>query len=370
MRLGFHGEVRDEPVVRVAFVGCGSHAFRNLYPSLQFAPIDLVAVCDLDRGRAEAFAHRFGAHRAYVDHRRLLEAEDVDAVLLCVGVDPGTGRPLYPDLALACLEAGRHVWMEKPPATTVAEIDELAAAAARAGRIVQVGFKKMFMPANVRAAELVADPGFGAVQVVTAQYPQYVPPPEKVAGYLEGRPSMAARGLLEHLCHPGSVLLLFAGAAESVRYERSAAGAAVCTFRYASGAIASLTLAHRPATDASMERTTIVGDAGRHITVENNLRVTLHRSADVPYGETASFHAIPTDEAAVVWEPEFSLGQLYNKGVFLLGYVPELTEFANAVLEERPPVAGTLDDAWHLTRLFEAFAEGPGRDIDLTRARG
>jgi hypothetical protein len=48
------------------------------------------------------------------------------------------------------------------------------------------------------------------VQVVTARYPHDVPPPEKIAQYLDGRPSLAARGLLEHLCHPRSVLSLFA----------------------------------------------------------------------------------------------------------------------------------------------------------------
>ncbi|MHC4715753.1 MAG: Gfo/Idh/MocA family protein, partial [Planctomycetota bacterium] len=71
------------------------------------------------------------------------------------------------------------------------------------------------------------------------------------------------------------------------------------------------------------------------------------------------------DAGALAWEPEFSLGQLYNKGLFLLGYYGEVSEFARSVLEDRPPDRGTLAHAWQATRIFEAFAEGPGRVIGL-----
>ncbi len=56
MRIGFRGELLDEPRVRAGFIGCGSHAFRNVYPTLQFTPFDLAAVCDVKRDKAEAFA--------------------------------------------------------------------------------------------------------------------------------------------------------------------------------------------------------------------------------------------------------------------------------------------------------------------------
>jgi hypothetical protein len=56
---------------------------------------------------------------------------------------------------------------------------------------------------------------------------------------------------------------------------------------------------------------------------------------------------------------------LYNKGLFLLGYYNEVNEFARAILEGRPIVKGTLDQAWQITRLFEAFAQGPGQTISL-----
>lgn len=67
MRIGFRGELIDEPRVRAGFVGCGSHAFRNIYPALQFAPVELAAVCDLNIDKARAFAARFGAADAFAE---------------------------------------------------------------------------------------------------------------------------------------------------------------------------------------------------------------------------------------------------------------------------------------------------------------
>jgi predicted dehydrogenase len=117
MRINFHGKLVDEPEIRVGFIGCGSHSFRNIYPTFQFAPIRLAATCDLDLAKAQAFAAKFGAANAYADYRAMLAQETLDAVFIVTGYDP-LGRPLYPAIAMDCLAAGCHVWMEKPPAAS------------------------------------------------------------------------------------------------------------------------------------------------------------------------------------------------------------------------------------------------------------
>ena len=177
----------------------------------------------------------------------------------------------------------------------------------------------------------------------------------------------AVVGFLDHLCHPTSLLIYLFGMPESLYYERSGGGAGIATFRYTSGAIASIILAHGASSNGGMEHTTIVSDKGQHITVVNNTRVTLHRTPPLGYGDAPSFYMGTSDQASRVWEPEFSLGQLYNKGLFLLGYYNEINEFARCILEKRPPKQGTLEHAWQVTRIFEGFAEGPGRQISLWR---
>jgi len=367
MRIDFHGRLSDGPVARVAFIGCGSHSFRNLYPCLQFCPVELVATCDLDIDRARAFARRFGAERAYADHREMLEAERLDGVLICTGYD-AHGRPTYPRLATDCMEAGAGAWIEKPPASSCAEIEQMQAVAERTGRHVMVGLKKMFFPANEKAAELMATEEFGPVSYVSLQYPQYIPTVAELEAYGRGEGGRAV-GFLDHLCHPASLMVFLLGMPRTLHYERSNAGAGVAVFRYDSGAVATIQLTHGASNEGGMERTLIVGARGRHILVENNIRVSYHRGPARPegqgYGSTPSHYTGPPEKTTAVWEPEFSLGQLYNKGLFLLGYWGEINEFAHSLLEERPPAKGTLEQARQVTRIFEAFAEGPGRTIEL-----
>ncbi|UCH35397.1 MAG: Gfo/Idh/MocA family oxidoreductase [Armatimonadota bacterium] len=366
MRIDFHGRLSDADEIRAGFIGCGSHSFRNIYPTFQFAPVHLAATCDLDLEKARAFAAKFGARSAYSDYREMLEREELDAVFIVVGYDDA-GRPLYPRIATDCLSAGRHVWIEKPPAATCAEIETMSEAAAAAGKHVMVGLKKMFAPANEHAKALSEGADFGRVSLVTLQYPQAIPTPEEFARYLRGGERVAAVvGFLDHLCHPASLLVYLLGMPETLYYECSAARAGVVTFSFASGVVASLASTHGAAVSGGMERTTVVSDAGRHIVVDNNIRVTYHRNPVSGYGDVPTFFAGAPERTSAVWEPEFSLGQLYSKGLFLQGYYGEVTEFARAIIENRAPEKATLEHARQVTRIFEAFAEGPRRTVSLT----
>jgi predicted dehydrogenase len=364
MRINFLGQVVDEPEIRAGFIGCGSHSFRNIYPTFQFAPVHLVATCDLQIEKARAFAAKFGAANAYADYREMLDKEQLDAVFVVTGYDE-KGQPRYPAIALDCLAAGVHVWMEKPPAATTAEIEEMAAAAKRAGKEVQVGLKKMFFPANEKAKALCERADFGEISLLRLEYPQYIPTLEEFALYRQGEPVRRTIGFLDHLCHPMAILVYLLGMPESLYYQRSAFGAGEALFSFASGAVASLACTHGSAPRDGMERTMIVSNNGRHIVVENNLRVSYHRTPSLGYGNVPDFYTTDADATTALWQPEFSLGQLYNKGLFLLGYYNEVNEFARAILEGRPVAKGTLEQAWQVTRIFEAFAGGPNKLISL-----
>ena len=227
----------------------------------------------------------------------------------------------------------------------------------------------MFFPANEKAKELMSRGDFGKPSLVTLQYPQYVPTMEEFKAWHNEGARNSVVGFLDHLCHPVSLLVFLMGMPNGLYYERSASGAGTATFTFDSGAVASLFFNYGSSRNAGMERTVIVSDSGRHITVDNNLRVTYHRGPRVPegqgYGNTPDFYTGDAEDTAALWEPEFSLGQLYNKGLFLLGYYNEVNEFARAVLESRPPAKGTLEQARQITRIFEAFLEGPGKTIPL-----
>jgi len=365
MRINFHGRLEDRPEVRAGFIGCGSHSFRNIYPTFQFAPVRLVATCDLSLEKAEAFAEKFGAIRAYQDYREMLRNDAIEAVFIVTGYDK-KGKPLYPRMAVDSLEAGKHVWMEKPPADSCREIERIQAAAARAKKNVMVGLKKMFFPANEKARELAYKKEFGKISLVLLQYPQHIPSVQEFRRCRrQGRLTDGVRGFLDHLCHPASLLIYLLGMPSSLYYQRSASGAGNALFSFKSRATASLAMTAGSARNGGMESTTIVSDSGRHVVVDNNVRVSYHRDAFGGYGDVPSAYGGEPERTTAYWEPEFSLGQLYNKGLFLLGYYNEVNEFARSILEKRLPAKGTLTHAWQVTRLFEAFAQGPNKLISL-----
>lgn len=365
MRIGFNGNLEDKSEIKAGFIGCGSHAFRNIFPTFQFAPVNLVACCDLDKEKAAKFAEKFGAKSAYDNYSEMLEKENLDAVFIVTGYN-AQGRPQYSKIAIDCLNAGCHVWIEKPPAASCAEIERMQDVAEKNNRQVLVGFKKMFFPANEKAKELMQREDFGKTAHVSLQYPQYVPAVEEFNDYLAGNSVKSVISFLDHLCHPVSMMVELMGMPEMMIYQRAFNGSGSVLFTFPDGAVANLALTDGMAINGGTERTMIVGDQGKHIIVDNNINVTYHCNLPLGYGDNPDFYKGPPEEATASWTPEFSLGQLYNKGLFLLGYYGEVNEFANAILEDRPVAKGTLEQARQITRIFEVFGEAvPGEMKEL-----
>jgi len=368
MRFNFHGRLVDEKEIRAGFIGCGSHSSRNIYPTFQFAPVNLVATCDFSIEKAKAFAAKFGAKNSYSDYKDMLEKEELDAVFVVTGYDKH-GRPTYPSITIDCLNAGCHVWIEKPPAASCVELEQMQESAEKNSKNVMVGMKKMFFPGNEKAKELMSKEDFGKPSLIMLQYPQSIPTVDDFDKYINKRERIGSViGFLDHLCHPMSLLIYLMGMPNTLYYERSSRGSGIATYSFESGAVASLALTGGASSNGGMERTVIIS-SGKHIVVDNSIKVSYHRNPPpepgTGYGSSPNFFTGTTEQTTAVWEPEFSLGQLYNKGLFLLGYYNEINEFARSILEKRLPKKGTLDQAWQVTRIFEAYAEGPRKFISF-----
>ncbi|MCL2361562.1 MAG: Gfo/Idh/MocA family oxidoreductase [Defluviitaleaceae bacterium] len=360
-KIGFLGELKDTPLLRIGYVGCGSHSRRNILTTLGYVPVEKAAICDLNKEKPAVFAREFGFKAHYNSHLEMLENEKLDAVFIVSNYDKNA-RPVFCKIAEDCLNAGCHVWMEKPPAAEADELVRLKALAKQVNKQVAVGFKKMFFPANEKAKELMG----GDIQLALFQYPQYIPTQEEFDAYMQMQPIWPVTGFLDHICHPISLMIYLMGYPRDLYYSRNAMGGGNATFTFHNGAVASLALTHGAANNGGMERTTLIGNDNQHIVVDNNIKLSLHRSPkDLPYGNSPSFYMGGPEDATAVWEPEFSLGQLYNNSFFLLGYYGEINEFCNAILEKRDISKGHLDDAIQITKIFCAFAEGANKRIAL-----
>jgi predicted dehydrogenase len=129
----------------------------------------MVALCGRDGAAAEEAAGRLGWASVETDWKRLLVRDDVALVDVCT---PGDS---HAEIAIAALEAGKHVLCEKPLANTVAEAEAMVAAAETArgqGIRSMVGFNYRRVPAIALARKLVADGRLGTVRHVRAAYLQ------------------------------------------------------------------------------------------------------------------------------------------------------------------------------------------------------
>jgi predicted dehydrogenase len=122
-----------------------------------------VLAIDRAKDRAGRLAEPFGA-RSATDFRAATDADDIDAVVVA------TPHAELSAIASACLEAGKHVLVEKPGGCDLAEVAAVANAANAAGRIVKVGYNHRFHPAVLKAREIVDRCELGPLMFVRGRY--------------------------------------------------------------------------------------------------------------------------------------------------------------------------------------------------------
>lgn len=337
--------------LRWAHVGCGDHSYRNILPAFRYCPIDLVTVCDRRPDRADSFARVFGATHACSRYEEILADDRIEVISLVMGLDE-RARIVYPELAEQALRAGKHVWIEKPPANNVDEVRRLIDAERETGERVFCGFKKMYFPSVMRAASIIHSPEFGPPTQFTCRYPQSLPTREQI----ETDP-WAIAGFRDHLCHPASIALRLMGRIRELLYIREEThGGVMALLRFANGTAGTMHLCPGQGNSGPMERTEVIGTKGGHLVIDNQIDLHWYRHGESkPYGRAPDFTSEPTS-AALHWQPEFSLGVLYNSGLFLLGYATELNHFCQAILEDAPFDCAGSADMLHLTAVYEAFA--------------
>ena len=118
----------------------------------------LVMVCDIDEAAARQTAADFDFAGFHTDWRRAVDHADVDVISIAAP------NAFHAEIAIAALDAGKHVWCEKPMAVALEDSERMLAAAERSGRITVVGYNYVHNPAVQHAARLARDGAIGKVQ--------------------------------------------------------------------------------------------------------------------------------------------------------------------------------------------------------------
>ena len=193
----------SEKTLRAVLVGTGSVANSHAEAVAAYPHAELVAVADLSLAKAREFADRYGIVRAYADLDEMLAVEHPDVVLICTPPAP------HREQALAAFAAGAHVIVEKPPAPSLDELDDMRAAAEAAGRQLAVVFQQRTGTAAAHVRGLLHGGALGRPLVAVCQTlwfrgPEYFAVPWRGRWETEGGGTTLGHGihqidLLAHL---------------------------------------------------------------------------------------------------------------------------------------------------------------------------
>lgn len=144
-------------MTKVALLGCGWIQDFHARGVLSYPGAELVVVANHREGSARAFAERHGIPRVTTDWRSLAGDPEVEAAIVA------TPNALHEPQAVALLEAGRHVLVEKPMATTVAGCDRMVAAARASGAALMVAHCWRFRREVIALRDTIAAGGLGEI---------------------------------------------------------------------------------------------------------------------------------------------------------------------------------------------------------------
>ena len=302
---------------------------------LHTLPVELVAVCDLDRARAERNARRFGAGAEYTDDREMLAGAALDAVVVW------SVRGLHAELAIEVMEAGYPVYTEKPPALRAVDAFAVLQTSRRLRKICMTGFKKRFAPVYRAARAALEDEQFGAATLLSIDYAS--------GAYRNDAGDPASQFLLDFGIHVIDLARYLLGEVAVVSARRHGHDTYAVTLVHVSGALGVLALSGRRSWGVATEKVELTGGPEQFLTIENSVELT--RFSDGRIIERRS--------------PVFST--MAGDSLVETGFQPELHAFVHAVRTGREPES-SIASSYETMRLYEAIAESAdtGRAIELS----
>ena len=159
-----HAASKDKKY-RTALIGSGWWGMNILREALAAGQTKVVALCDVDRDRLEIASEEVtdlcgDQPKIYTDYRELFEKEEVEIAIIAT---PDHWHALN---TLAAIDAGAHIFIEKPTGHTIGESQAVLAAARAASRVVQVGLHRRIGPHHVSGMKFLKDGGAGDIGLV------------------------------------------------------------------------------------------------------------------------------------------------------------------------------------------------------------
>lgn len=326
-----------EKKLRAVLVGCGEQATCLMHDAISYIDaINVVAVCDLNKERADFAAKRFGLSRSYQDLDEMLKTVEADIAFVIMI------PRLAPKLSKKCAEAGLHVYTEKPLGTGLQDLYELETALKKQNVKLGVSFNKRFALAYRDMKKAIDSEGFGHPAVFNVRF---------IGGYRSTPTDLLRTGA----CHFFDLGRYMIGEIEEVfayKYEQ-APGQHVfavsalfdngCVGSYTLGSVGSWACGYgMEAVDVRGDRNMVCADNGRDFMWQKPSRI-LNSYADGASSQNTQAvaeQAVPVE----ILRPNYSNpGKLTESTFFINGNYQCIRAFVNAVMNDQEPLVGFHD---------------------------
>lgn len=155
---------KDSTLLRVGILGCGPISqFAHLESVQKGRNVAMAAVCDRDEGLASKFGGFYGAGKIFTDFDAMLADPGIDGVIVA------TSDAFHVPASIKALEAGKHVFCEKPIGLSVEEVEVLQQAVMKSGKVLQIGHMLRFDP-GIQSAHDFITRDMGQMMALKAWY--------------------------------------------------------------------------------------------------------------------------------------------------------------------------------------------------------
>lgn len=180
-------------MIRWGIIGTGIHAKNIVSPILGDASLsEFVAVCDIDKDKAQNFAASHGIERVYDSFDKILKDTKLDVLYIA------TPNSMHAQQTIQAAEAGKHVLCEKPMALNAADCELMIQSCKQNKVKLGVCFQNRYHPAHIEAHRYIQSGEVGEIKTAKAQYARGFPPAMRggMSKGWRGDPSIAGTGSL------------------------------------------------------------------------------------------------------------------------------------------------------------------------------
>lgn len=324
--------------INVAVVGCGFIGETAHIPNLLKIPeARLIAICDIDHNKLRRIGERYGIKNCYDNFEDIIKISELDAVII------STPTATHAQLAIKAAEAGKHIFVEKPLATSFSEAEAVVRTAEKHDVKLMVGYQMRFLPNHVKTKEIIKKGEIGEIFYAEAHSETLIVKPEE--GILLDYGSHFVDLLRWYFdnTHIESVAAILHTSDKNIKAETEA----TLILRFLNGVtgrIGVFWLAKYSSWEATDRYVKFIGTKGKIVTEQSGPMITLYKEGSLLNKLRGPYKFVPR----FAINPNIPLSEI--------GYRRELEHFIKCVANDKEPRTNGRNDLINL-KTIEAAKE-------------